>query len=178
MDKRPTTFGLSPNKLAGLWNIGSDTDEAEKSYDTSNKKTELLRDLLSGPLPTHSPKAVSRIKKQMHPKSIINFLTDVPIEKLLNNPETDIVLLRKVKDHGKKLSGDAKSQVEYQVANTVYYAAIASALIFHDRRITTFSYKNLEGYFQSLGHENWLPEALRKFFTRACEYCRVRQSGS
>jgi hypothetical protein len=178
MDERPTTFGLSPNKLAGLWNIGSDTDEVETSYDTSNKKTELLRDLLSGPLPTHSTKAASRIKKQMHPKSIIHYLTDIPIEKLLNNPETDIVLLRKVKEHSKKLSGNAKSQAEYHVANTVYYAAIASALIFHDRRITKFSYKDLEGYFQRLGQEQWLPEPLRKFFTRACEYCRARQSGS
>jgi hypothetical protein len=178
MDKRPTTFGLNPNKLAGLWNIGSDTDEAEKSDDTSNKKTELLRDLLSGPLPTHSPKAASRVKKQMHPKSIIHFLTDAPIEKLLYNPETDIILLRKVKDYGKKLSGNAKSQVEYQVANTVYFAAIASALVFHDRRITKFSYKNLEGYFRRLDRENWIPESLRRLFTKAREYCSVRQSGS
>ena len=175
IDKRPTTFGLSPDKLAGLWNIGSDTEEAEKPEDQNNKKTELLRDLLCGPLPTHSPKAASRIKKQMYQKSIVNYLMDIPIEKLLNNPETDIVLLRKVKDHGKKLSGNAISQAEYQVANAVYYAAIASALIYHDQRITKFSYKDLEKYFVRLCHESWLPETLRQFFARACEYCRNRQ---
>ncbi|MFC1603549.1 hypothetical protein ACFL5F_00855 [Planctomycetota bacterium] len=178
MDERPTTFGLSPDKLAGLWNIGSDSDETEKAADPDIEKTELLEDMLSGPLPKHLPKATSRTKKQIHPKSIVNYLTDVPIEKLLNNPETDIVLLRKVKDHAKKLSGNAKSQAEYHVANTIYYASIASALIFHDRRITKFSYKDLEGYFQRLDQEQWLPEALHGLFMKACKYCRMRQGGS
>jgi len=178
MDKRPTTFGLSPNKLAGLWNIGSDVGEAEKATDLNNKKTELLRDLLAGTLPTQSPKAKSRPKGLKHQKSVVSFLTNVPIEKLLMSPETDIALIRKIKNYCKKLSSNAKSKVEYQVANTVYYAAIASALIFHDRRITKFSYKNLEGYFQRLGRENWIPETLVRLFTKAWEYCSVRQSGS
>ena len=177
MDKRPTTFGLSPNKLAGLWNIGSDADEAEKATDLDSKKTELLRDLLAGTLPTQSPRAKSRPKKQTHQKSVFSFLPEVPIEKLLHNPETDISLLREIKDHGKKLSGNAQSQVEYQVANTIYYAAIASALVFRDQRITKFSYKDMEKYFRRLGHENWIPEALRELFTRACEYCRMRRGG-
>lgn len=178
MNRRPTTFGLSPDKLAGLWSIGSDSDKTEKAIDPDVEKTELLQDMLSGPLPKHSSREVSRIKKQTHPKSIVSYLMDVPIEKLLYNPETDIVLLRKIKDHGKKLSGNAKSQAEYQAANTVYYAAIASALIFHDQRITKFSYQQLKEYFQRLGQEKWLPEGLQKFFMRACEYCRVRQAGS
>ena len=177
MDKRPTTFGLSPNRLAGLWNIGSDTEEAEKFADPESKKTELLRDLLAGILQTHSPKAQSRPKEQKLRKSVIHSVTDLPIEKLLHNPETGIILLRGIKDYGKKLSGKAKSKVEYQAANTLYYAAIASALVFHDRRITKFSYKDLEVYFRRLDQENWIPEALRKLFARACEYCRMKHGG-
>jgi len=178
MDKRPTTLGLKPDKLAGLWNIGSDAEEAERSADPDSKKTELLRDLLAGPLPTRLPKTTSRSKKRTHRKTVVSFRPDVPIEKLLQNPETDIAILRGIKDHGKKLSGKAKSKVEYHAANTIYYAAIASALVFHDRRITKFSYKDLQEYFRRLDQEKWIPEALRQHFARACEYCRVRRGGS
>jgi hypothetical protein len=174
MDKRPTTLGLSPDKLAGLWNIGFDTEEAKKSDDSDSKKTEILRDLLAGSLPTLLPKVKSRLKEPTHQKSVVNFLTDAPIEKLLQNPETDIVLLRKVKNHGKKLSERAQSKEEYQVANTAYYAAIASALVFHDRRITSFSYKDLQKYLHRLSEEKWIPESLRNLFKRACEYCCMR----
>lgn len=178
MDKRPTTLGLSPDKLAGLWNIGSDAEETEKVVDSDNKKTELLRDLLAGTLPTHSPKVRSRPKEQKHPKTVIHSVTDVPIEKLLQNPETDIAFLRGIKDYGKKLSGNAKSKIEYQVANTIYYAAIANALVSYDRRITTFSYNDLEIYFRRLAREKWIPEAIRGLFTKAGEYCRLRRGGS
>lgn len=178
MDEQPTTFGLSPDKLAGLWNIGSDTNQAEEAVDQDNRKTELLRDRLAETLPVVSSKAKSRPRERTNLRSVINSLVDEPIEKLLQDPKTDLALIRKVKDRGKKLSESAKSKTEYHVANTIYYAAIATALVFHDRRITKFSYKDLEKYFRQLSKENWIPEALRGLFTRACEYCTMRQSRS
>ncbi|MFC1635923.1 hypothetical protein ACFL5Z_13875 [Planctomycetota bacterium] len=175
MDKRPTTLGLSPDKLAGLWNIGSKAEETGKAADSDSKKTELLRDLLSGTVQPHTPKAKSGSKKQTHQKSFSNFLTDVSIDKLLQNPKTDITLLRKIKEHGKRLSEGAKSKTEYQVANTIYYAAIASALVFHRRSLTTFSFNDLEQYFLRLKEERWIPTSLRSLFKKACEYCLMRK---
>ena len=175
MDKRPTTLGLSPDKLAGLWDIGSKEKEVEKGIDPGSTKTELLRDLLSGKVQTNTPKAKSRPQKHTHQKSFSNFLTDESIEKLLQNPETDITLLRQIKEHGKRLSEEAKSKTEYQVANTIYYAAIASALVFHRRRITTFSFEDLQQFFLHLKEERWIPTSLRRLFTKACEYCLMRQ---
>ena len=175
MDKRPTTLGLSPDKLAGLWDIGSKEEEVEKTADPSSNKTELLRDLLSGTVQTHTLRAKSQPKKQTHQKSFSNFVTDVSIEKLLQNPETDLTLLRKIKEHGKQLSEEAKSKTEYQVANTIYYAAIASALVFHRRSLTTFSFDDLEQYFLRLKEERWIPTSLRSLFKKACEYCLMRK---
>ena len=94
----------------------------------------------------------------------------------MQNSGTDVVVLRKVKDYGKKLSDKAESKVQYHAANTVYYAAIASALVFHDKKITKYSYRDLDKYFCRLDKEKWIPEALRSLFSRAAEYCQVRQN--
>ena len=174
MDKYPTASGLSPDKLAQLWSIGSETDKAEPDMDQDNRKTELLQDILAGTLSTSPSKAKLHRKEQGNLRSAVNSLVDKTIDKILQDPGADITRLRKVKDHGKKLSDNAGSKAEYHVANTVYYAAIASALVFHNRRITKFSYKDLEKYFCRLDQEKWIPEALRSLFSRAAEYCQMR----
>ena len=174
MDKHPTASGLSPDKLAQLLNIGSETDKAEPGMDQDNRKTELLQDLLAGTLPTCLSKVKLHRKGQRNLRSAVNSMIDKTIDKILQDPGVDITLLRKVKDHGKKLSDNAGAKAEYHVANTIYYAAIASALVFHNRRITKFSYKDLKKYFCRLDKEKWIPEAIRSLFSRAAEYCQMR----
>jgi hypothetical protein len=176
MDRHLTASGLSPDKLAQLWNIGSETDRAEPEVDQDSKKTELLRDLLAGTLPAQLDKGKARSTEKTHLQSVVSSIADKPIERLIQNSGTDVALLRRVKDHGKRLSDNAESKAQYHVANTVYYAAIASALVFHDKRITKFSYKDLGKYFRRLDKEKWIPEALRGLLSRAAEYCQMRQS--
>ena len=65
MDKHPTASGLSPDRLAQLWNIGSETDQAEPDVDLDIRKTELLRDLLAGALPARPPKGESTEKTSL-----------------------------------------------------------------------------------------------------------------
>lgn len=178
MENEPPTFGLRPEKLAQLWNIGSDTNQLEKAVDKDNRKAELLRDRLAETLTVNPSQAESRQKDRGDMRSVIDSLADEPIDKLINNPNTGVALLRKVKDYGRKLSENAASEAEYQVANIIYYAAIASALVFHGRRITKFSYKNLEKYLRRFNKENWIPKVLLGLFKKASEYCKVRQSGS
>lgn len=178
MKKQPKTFGLSPQKLAQVWNIGSDTEKPDQAIDQENKKAEVLQDRLMETLRISSSVTKSYPNDQANLQSIINSIADKSIDKLLQNPKTNIAILRKVKDHGKRLSKKAESKTEYHVANTIYYAAIANALIYHDRRITKFSYIDLEKYFRRLGNENWIPEYFRSIFTRAGEYCDIRRNGS
>ena len=176
MDKHPTASGLSPDKLAQLWNIGSEADQAQVDVDPDIRKTELLRDLLAGALAARPPKGKSRSTEKTHLQSVVSSIADRPIERLIQDSETDVALLRQVKEYGKKLSDNAEAKAESHVANTVYYAAIASALVFHDKRITKYSYKDLEKYFRRLDKEKWIQETLRGLFSRAAEYCQMRQS--
>ena len=178
MKKHSTTSGLSPKRLAKLWNIGSDADQAQPDMDESSRKTELLRDLLAAALPSPQYKHKSRLACKPDVLSVVNSITDKTIEELVRNPDSDVALLRKIKEYGKKLSDNAGVKSESHAAIVIYYAAIASALVFHDKRITKFSYKDLGDYFHRFDKEKWIPEGLRSLFSRAAEYCRMRRSRS
>ena len=57
---------------------------------------------------------------------------------------------------------------------SVYYAAIASGLVFHGRKITEHSYAHLMEAFQSLSGEKWLQEGLVDILKPAHEFCKDR----
>jgi len=97
-----------------------------------------------------------------------------PIGKLLQDPKTDTAVIRMVKDYGRTLSTRAKSEAEHQAANTVYYAAIAHALVFHKLKITNFSYGDLQSSFSRLSQEKWITKGLVDLFAKASEHCKAR----
>ena len=176
MNKHPTTSGLSPDKLAKLWTIGSETEQAGPAIDEGSRKTELLLDLLAGALPAPTTGRKSRLTEKTRRQSVVGSITDKAIAELILDSGTDVALLRRVKEYGKKLSDNTKGKAESHVAGTIYYATIASALVFHDKRITKFSYEDLRNYFNRLDKEEWIPQSLRSLFSKAAEYCQMRRS--
>ena len=174
MDKKPTTFGLTPAKLADILSVCSDTSEAGNEIDPEQEKAELLHDLLAETLPFELP------KKKL-PKGVLYHLTQIPgviigepIRNLLNNPQTNIVLLKKVKDYSKKLSQCADSEAKHDTANVIYYAAIACALLFHDKKITKFSHEELRDSFSIFSKTQWVSPDLSELFDKASKYCQEK----
>jgi hypothetical protein len=174
MDKKSTTFGLSPEKLADLLKICSDStqSEDENRVDITQKKTELLQDRLAETLPFE-------LSKKSLSKEVLDRLSQIralvigePIRNLLNNPETGIGLIKQIKDYSKRLSRNAASEAEHDTANAIYYAAIASALVFHDIKISKYSYKSLHESFSKLINEEWIPKEITQMFVRTCELCQ------
>ena len=176
MDKEPTTFNLNPEKLANLLLLGSDIEKTQNSATQDEKKSELLHDRLESSLPNDSqtekilPNTLGEIR------NTINLLISEPIGKLLQNTGTDITVIRKIKDYGKRLSISANSDIELETANTIYYAAIGFCLVNHNHRITKFSYKDLEHYFSLLSTKIWIPQYLRNLFLSASQYCSLRKN--
>ena len=169
MKKEPTTFGVSLKKVVKLLNIGSDISSTPG--ETDQQKADLLSYRLSDTLPLYystNQKPASRLKRL---GQTIAALSGEPIGKLLQDPKTDIAIIRMTKDYGRKLSASAKSEAEHHTANTVYYAAIAHGLVCHDLKITKYSYKDLQESFFQLSKEDWIPQSLRDLFTKAFEYC-------
>ena len=169
MAKESTTFGLSSKKLVNLLKIAEETGQPQEKVDQQRKKTELLHDYLAQTLAVYKYAGKELPTKQSQLRNTINVLSEEPISKLLQDPESEIDLIRMIKDYSSTLSKRAKSKTEHQVANTIYYAAIASALLFHGRRITRYKYENLGKSFSKLAGEKWITKNLADLFVKAAE---------
>lgn len=171
MEDESTTFGLSHRQLAGLWNMGQDSGEDHVDRTDEQTKAELLADLLAGSLPP-TPGVTDMLPSTLNQvcEGIMPFVGNT-FKHLLLSPETDLVVIEAIKDHHKSKAEAAPSDLDREVATVVYYAAIASALVFHGCLITKFSYEDLQRSFsQLLGETRTIPE-LADFFARARDIC-------
>jgi hypothetical protein len=174
-NKKSTAHGLSTDKLARLWNVGADTSEKDSKADPIQRRSELLRDWLESTLPRDPeldkllPVVLMRLFRELKP------FTGETFGSLLKDPETDISTIKKIKDFSRKMVESAKSESEHDAAAVIYYAAIASALVFHDQRITSFSHTKLKDSFAEMIKNTWLTSDLVKLFVDAQKLCRKRE---
>ena len=170
MGKESATSGLEADKLHELLRICSEAPSPEEQTDSDQEKAELLHDLLAETFSVESPQGnLSDQLTTLCQMSGISYGESV--KNIISNPKTDTSLLRKIKDHFKKQSRASKSKAEHEVANTVYYAVIASAFVFHDISITSFSYKSLLKSFERLAQENWISNDIVQLFVKAQKIC-------
>jgi len=172
MKKEPTTFGVSLKKVVKLLNIGADMSET--TDDIERQKADLLSDRLCDTLPLYYSPEQKPSTKLRRLGQTIAALAGEPVGKLLQDPKTDITIIRMTKDYARKLSAGATSEAEHHAANTIYYAAIAHALTHHDLKITKLSYQDLQDSFCQLSKEDWIPKNLRELFLEASKYCEAK----
>ena len=174
MKEKSTTHGVNPEQLRRLFNIGSDEKKPDKRMECDQQKAEMLcRSLLQILPPDKSqmgmlPSTLSQLCRSM------GLLAGETITELLSNPSTEISSIERIKRHSKEPSGRAESKAEHEVATAIYYAAIAHALIYHNKRITRFPYAKLETSFARLVKEKWIPRDLSKLFKAAGKHCKER----
>ena len=89
--------------------------------------------------------------------------------------ETDLQTVKMIKDYGKKLAGRKHSGIEHDIAVTIYFAAIASALLFHSKRITSYAYKDLARDFEMLMNKPWMAPEIATHLSRAKKRCRKKR---
>ena len=177
MNEESTTSGLNAEKLRRIWDIGSDEVAKGPELDPDEKRAALLRDWLSNALPLDPdladllPTVLSRLFRDLKP------FVGESFKSLILDPDTDISAIKKIKDFGKKLVESVESEAEHDAAATIYYAAIASALAHHDRKITSFSYEQLRDFFSSMADKTWLTRDLQRLFKKAHVLCHKRAKG-
>lgn len=172
MKKKTTLFELEPKKLAKVLNVCSEVQTNDKDIPEDQKKAELLQDRLSETLMSGSLKNSSLRKELVHLCTIAGIASTESIRNLLTNPNADKELIEKIKRHGKRLSQTTSSAIEHETANVIYYAAIASALLFHDDKITRFSYQDLEEAFLVFVQTEWISKDLKELFEKAIVCCQ------
>ena len=97
-----------------------------------------------------------------------------PVQEILLDESSSLATLKRVKNYGKKL---ARRQIESGstddiVAVAIYYAAIASALVHHQQRITSYDGSYLGRSFSFLAEKSWMSPELTCLFHRAAGVCQ------
>ena len=172
MDKDTTTFGLEPRCLADLLRVGLGTSDSSKAKN-AEATAELIRAHLAGPLPPDTvviealPAILGAMRNELLPEN------GRPIGELLLDGDTSLEVTERVKDHGKRLAG--RSEPNRSVGIAIYYTAIASALVFHDKKITKHSYSYLRDSFDAI-NRNWMTLEIQRHIAKALRICRKRSS--
>lgn len=168
-----TTFGSDPERLARLLDIGAG-EGAEGKAECEQAKADLLRVRLAGTLPLKKrvvrdlPAILGRLRDDLLP------LGGKPLGEVLLDKECSLKMLQTIKEYGKQLAAGSDREVEHAVGIAIYFAAIASALLFHDERITSYSYPALAQSFGTLINRRWLTGQLDRHFAKARRICKKK----
>ncbi len=162
---------ITSNQKTRLLNLGINKDFLEDDSDSEEIKADLLYDILTGTLPMDKtskdslPDILQRLCQNLHS------LAGDKLGDLLLYPHSDIEIIWKVKNYAKQLGTAADKKVEYDVTLAIYHAAIASALVFHDEKITQYTYSELSNSFDSLRKQDWIFHDLSQLFLKAFQIC-------
>ena len=162
-----STYGLKIEQLATIFSIGLETAIPMDEILDDDATARLLREQLTSTLPKDSFLLDSVLLIMGRLGCDVRSLAGKSLGEVLLDPGSDIGLLQAIKDHSKKLSHSSVCQAEAAVATTIYYAALASSLLYHDRKITQYSREDLDQSFAVLMEKKWMTPELAGLFRRA-----------
>ena len=96
------------------------------------------------------------------------------LSEVILDEETELEILVEIKEYGKALSTATESDVERDVGLTIYYGAIASAVLFCKQTITSHSAGALADAFAALVDKKWMNPKLARQFAKANKACRKK----
>lgn len=184
--KTRTTAQMMSCQVVHLLRLGDDYAEPEHSDIEAlrdkaffNQVTgELLQDALAGMLPLDSatvetlPLIAGPLPRELAP------LQGKPVARALLDRRTDVETIRRVKEYWKRVAYREEAlpyrEPEHAVAIVLYFAAIASALVYHKQKMTNFGYGDLAESLQTLARKPWLTPDLKQLFAKAATIGKKR----
>ena len=129
----------------------------------------LLREQLRSPITTEQF-ALASLEKPAAGVSQEVLPLAGPVNKLLFSPNTELMALLTLKNCAKKLTARLqRGSVEYDTMLAIYFAAIASALVFHHQKISMHSEEALALAFVRFKEKLWMTRELAELFWKAVE---------
>ncbi|OQB79093.1 MAG: hypothetical protein BWX88_04950 [Planctomycetes bacterium ADurb.Bin126] len=163
-----TTYGQDPKSLANLLGIGV---RKMARTETDRVTGELLGAMLDGSLSLEAEAADHTPAAAASPSPNVPRLGDRSLTSLLLDSATDLAVLVQIKDLSRVLASQPDSEAFRTAAMTIYYSAIAGAVLAHRERITRHSYRHLSGAFGKLAGKPWMPAQLAEHFVNAKAAC-------
>lgn len=166
MDEPADNLRLNDRQRTRLLQLGLGPDRPAFPPDGDEQRGDLLCDMLRFPFLTQPLEQGTSLADGM-PFSVLRAVAGPPLRELLLDPTIDLSTLRKIKEYAKSLGNDAGSDVDKDVFLTIYFAAIAAAVVLHEERITEHVDHDLRGFFLFFAAAPWMPTALADLFSRA-----------
>lgn len=170
MENSPTDK-LRLDQLAELFSVGVDDPDAASGQDMAH----LLHSQLTCTLPRGSLLFDALTMMMGRLGCDVRSLAGSSLIDVLSSPQSDVGLLQAIKDCSKRLSFGLESRAEAALATTTYYATLASALVYHDKKITQYSYETLSRSFAAFAAKEWIAPELAGLFARAQKICQDRR---
>lgn len=171
MEESPKKLDLNIEQSTNLLRLCLHADQQRTDETEEKNRASVLLDVLGSKLPVN-PALIESLPPVLRALSEeLQSVSGLPLGDLLQDSQTKIAVVRRIKDFAKELGNSAKDKIERDVALAVYFAAIAGALIFHDARISQYSYEQLAQSFEALGEHDWITPDLTKLYKEARRYC-------
>lgn len=161
---------LGPKKVARLLGITFDSDK-DRQGDSKQGIEEMLEACLAGPVLPEITGLEDVRPIAGRSSGNLQKYPGVSLGDILTASDADFATIKEIRQYAKKMTGGKGPEAE-RVAVTIYFAAIANALLFHDAKITSYSYASLESSFNKLIKKEFMPERLRRLFVDSAEVCR------
>lgn len=171
MEESSKKLDLNTEQSTNLLRLCLESNREKKQQAAEKNRADLLLDTLASKLPVDPAllESLPAILRSLSEK--LQSVSGLPLGDLLQNPQTKTTLIRRIKDFAKESGVSANDEIERDVALAIYFAAIACALLFHNAKISEYSYKELEQSFKTLSKHDWLPPNLSRHFKKARRYC-------
>ncbi|MBL7188459.1 MAG: hypothetical protein ISS70_19200 [Phycisphaerae bacterium] len=171
MNAKKTTFGADPQRMADMLATGTDADSGDLTPDETRE--ELLGRRLAGSLPP-TPKQANDLAVFVGEFQELLPLQGRALGEVILDEETELDVLVEIKEYGKTLSTAIDSEADREVGLTIYYAAIAGGILFHDQRITSYSFAVLANALEAFVEKRWMNPKLARHFAKARKACRKK----
>lgn len=167
MDDEPKEIELSVEQKSRLLRLGLDSDIDKTTSSEDDEKIDLLYDVLAGKLPV-TVSVVDSLPPILRTMSgQLQSVAGKSIRELLLSTDTDVNILRQIKNLAKQSGTSTDSEIVKEVYLAIYFAAIASALTFHDTKISQHKDENLKGFFSTYNKEKWISSEIASIFQEA-----------
>lgn len=173
MADKTDNLQLNDEQRTRLLGLGLEPAAPAIEPDADELRGDLLCDILRCPLPPNEngPRASKHLSQRF--RSVLR----PSLGQSLNDPETDVTVLKQIKEYAKARGRSAGSEVEKEVFLAVYFAAIARALTLRGEGITRHSDEDLVQFFNAYARTGWMRFDLRELFAKAAEDCELNQRG-
>ncbi len=173
MDKK-TLINVNPEKLTTfLKSCTQDSNISNSNPDKSEFLYSILEQKFEFDHVIHKDRSVMFNNLLAEAHSIENQQTLLTV---LLSPNSQLNQLLQIKQDLKKKRKEIDDKLFQEVSVVIYYAAISSALVFHNgTRISSFSYMEIKGSLEKIISQDWIGMEISDLLSKAISICDEMQ---